>query len=337
MERLERANLFIVPLDSERNWYRYHRLIADLLRKRLGQTYPDLAPALHRRASAWCEQSGMHPEALDHALAGRDFERAADLMAQSAEATLMRSEIATLLSWVEALPDEIVRARPLLCVFHAAALLLSSHPLDAVESRLQDAADADPAGSFSGETAVFQAMIATYQGGVNRSSESSRRALELLPVDSLFLRTIAANTLGIADIMRGDFESATRAFDEMARMGQQGGNPLAAVGPLSNLAGLNIVRGQFRKAEATYKRALALASDRQGRPLPVAGKALLELGELSREWNDLDAATRYLTQGIELTRKYVEIGAIVGYVSLAFVKQAQGDIEGAHAAIQQAG
>ena len=105
LEKLERANLFIVPLDDERKWYRYHRLFADLLQKRLGETYPELAPTLHRRASAWHEQNGLMAEAIDHALAAQDFERAAQLIERIAEATLMRSESTTLFKWLNALPE----------------------------------------------------------------------------------------------------------------------------------------------------------------------------------------------------------------------------------------
>jgi LuxR family maltose regulon positive regulatory protein len=112
LERLERANLFIVRLDNERRWYRYHHLFADLLRQRLHQAQPDLALTLHRRASEWSEQNGRMAAAIDHALSAGDFERAAHLIEQIAEATLMRSEVATFLSWVEALPDELVRVRP---------------------------------------------------------------------------------------------------------------------------------------------------------------------------------------------------------------------------------
>jgi LuxR family maltose regulon positive regulatory protein len=337
LEQLERANLFIVPLDNERRWYRYHRLFADLLRKRLGQTHPDLVPVLHRRASAWYQENGLIPEAVDHALAAGDFERAADLIAARAEASLMHSEIGTLLRWLQALPETVTRARPHLCVFYAAALLFNSQPLEVVESRLQDAADADPDGAAAGEAAVFRAMIATFRGDAGAGGQLARQALDLLPAESPFLRTIAANNLGIVHMMRGDLNAASQAFEEVARMSQRAGNPLAAVGPLSNLAGLYMVHGQLRRAAAIFQQALELATDSQGRPLPMAGRVLMGLGELAREWNDLEAATRYLTQGIELTRQYLEIATVVGYTSLALVKQAQGDPERARQVLDRAG
>jgi len=336
LNRMERANLFIVPLDEERRWYRYHHLFAELLRQRLHQTYPDLVPTLHRRASEWYEQSGHMAAAIDHALSAEDFERAAHLIEQVAEPTLMRSEFATFLSWVEALPNDVIRARPLLCVYHAGMLLLSGHPLEVVEARLQEAVEADTASSVSGEVAVFRALIATYQGETRQSTELAHRALELLPEDRLFLRSLVAGFLGLNYFYSGDVVAATQALDEAARISQQAGNLMNAVLALCHLAELSMIQGQLYEAQAFYDRALKLAVDGQGRPRPIAGMALIGLGMLVREWNDLEAATRHLMQGIELTKKWGEVGAIQGYIALARVKQVQGDVGGAREAIQTA-
>jgi LuxR family maltose regulon positive regulatory protein len=336
LEWLERANLFIVPLDNERRWYRYHRLFADLLRKRLHQAQPDLVPILHSRASEWYERNGSMAEAIDHALSAGDFERVACLVEQVAEAILMRSEIATFLSWVEALPDELVRARPRLCVFHAGALLWGGGSLDAIEARLQDAVEADPDGSVTGEVAAIRALLAVHQGDVRRSTELSHRALELLPEESVFLRSVVVGSLGLAYLWRGDIVAATRTFDELARIGQETGNFMLTVMALRRLARLRRMQGQLYEARALYEQALELAVDSQGRPLPIAGLALTGLGELWREWNDLEAATRDLVKGVELVSQWGETGTIGGYISLARVRQAQGDEDGARQAIQKA-
>jgi LuxR family maltose regulon positive regulatory protein len=336
LEYLEHANLFIVPLDNERQWYRYHRLFADLLRKRLHQAQPDLVPTLHHRASTWHEQNGLMATAIDHALSAGDLERAAHLIEQTAEATLMRSEIATFLSWMEMLPDELVRARPLLCLFHAGALLWGSRPLDAIEARLRDAVEADPDGSISGEVAAIRALLAAHQGDVRRSTELSHRALELLPEESLFLRSVVAGSLGLAYLWSDEVVAATQTFDELARIGQETGNFMLTVMALRRLAKLRRMQGQLHKARALYEQALELAVDRQGRPLPIAGLALIGLGELWREWNDLEAAMRDLTEGIELTSQWSEAGTVEGYIRVARVRQAQGDEDGAREAIQKA-
>jgi LuxR family maltose regulon positive regulatory protein len=340
LEQLESSNLFIVPLDDERRWYRYHRLFADLLRGWLLRQEPDLAQTLHLRASRWYEERAVESgedellgQAIKHALAAGDEERAAGLVEQIAEATLMRSQVTTLLRWLDALPNDVARARPRLCALHAGALLLSGSPLDAVQARLQDA---EQDASAAGEAAAFRAMIATFQGDGPLSAEFSRRALELLPQSSLFLRSMTAENQGVAHLLNGDTQAAIQAFEQAAQVAQKAGNVMIAVGALSNIAGLHMARGRLHQAAELYRRVLKLASDEQGRPLPIAGKVLLGLGELSREWNELDAATRYLTQGIELTAQYIEIGAVIGYISLARIKQAQADLDGAQDLVSQA-
>jgi len=333
LETLERANLFIVPLDNERQWYRYHRLFADLLRQRLLQSQPDQVSTLHRRASEWHEQNGFMGEAIEHALSAEDLERAAHLVEQAAEATLMRSEVATLLGWLDALPDELVRARPTLCLFHAWALLLGGRPIEQVESRLQSV---DRDGDLAGKAASLRAFVAIFQGQVQRAVELSREALEQLTEDDLFLRSIATWMLAISDMMDGDLVRSNQALGEIARKSQEAGNVMIAVMTTCTLAELHLTQGELGKAKAIYHQALELATDAQGQRLPIAGMALIGLGELEREWNDIETAERYLTEGVEQVEQWGEIGALDGYIFLAYVKQARGDTTGAVDSIQKA-
>jgi LuxR family maltose regulon positive regulatory protein len=331
LEHLDLSNLFIVPLDNERHWYRYHRLFAELLRKRLHQQVGEQGFAsLHRRASAWFEGQGLAGEAIEHALRADDFERAANLIEQVARETLMRSEVATFLSWVERLPDRVERARPALSLLHAWALLLSGRPLATIEARLEDATHLqDTVGYPPDQVAPLRAFIAAFQGRSLHSTELSRRALEQLPADDLFMRGIATWNLGISYLLRADTQAASQALDEAARMSREAGNVMVAVMALCTLAELCAAWARLPRAQELYQQALDLATDQQGNPLPIAGMALIGLGELSREWNDLEAATHYLNAGIEQIGKWGEIGAIDGYLSLARVKQAQGDLDGA--------
>jgi LuxR family maltose regulon positive regulatory protein len=333
---LERNNLFVVPLDNERRWYRYHHLFADLLSQRLHEAQPDLVPILHGRASAWYEQHGRMDEAIGHALSAGDLEWAAHLTEQAAESTMLRSQLATLQGWVEALPDEMVLARPLLCVYHAIGLLLSGRPLDAVEARLQDATAADAAGSVAGEVTVLRGLLAAYRGEIRQSAELSERALELLPEDSLFFRSFVAGYLGLAHLYGGDAAAARSAFAEAVRISQQVGNLTNAVLAMYHLADLRALQGQLPEAQALYEEALELAVDRQGRRQPIAGIALVGVGRLLRERNDLEGATRALSEGIELIKRWGEVGALSGYIGLARVRQAQGDAECARRAMQAA-
>ena len=326
LEHLEHANLFVIPLDNQREWFRYHKLFADLLRKRLESTRPELVPVLHRRASDWFSAQGFTRPAIEHALSAGDYTTAADLIEQVTEATMMLSQLTTYLHWVEALPDEVVLARPFLCAYQSWAMLLSGQPLGSVEAILQTAEEADTPGSFTGEMRAFRAMIAALQGNTQLSVELSHQALDLLPEDSLFLRSIVADNLGITHLLLGDIKTAIHYLNEAARMGKLVGNVMSAVAALSNLAGLCMVQGQLKKAENIYQQALEYATDEHGERLPIAGKALLGLGELAREWNDLDAAREYLNEGLTLFGQYGEIGSILGYISLARVSQAEGDI-----------
>jgi LuxR family maltose regulon positive regulatory protein len=336
LEQLEQSNLFILPLDNERRWYRYHRLFADLLQQRLQRSRSDLVPTLHHRASVWYAQNGLMGEAIDHALCAQNFERAADLIKETAQATWMRGEVATFLRWVEALPEQVMRTRPLLCVFHSIALWLTGHPVGKVEARLQDALEGGAIASVSGEVAAIRGMIATFQGEARYSIDLSRRALELLPQESLFLRSLAAWNLGLSHLIDGDIETGMRAFEEAARAGQEAGNLFVAVVTLCLLAELAMLHGQLNKAQAMYEQALELATDERGKPLPVAGMALIGLGELQRERDELETATRYLEQGIELTHQWGEINVFDGYIALARVQFAQGEFLRAQETMDQA-
>jgi LuxR family maltose regulon positive regulatory protein len=334
LEQLERANLFIIPLDDERCWYRYHRLFADLLRKRLYQAHPDMASTLHRRASDWYEQNGYLAEAIDHALSAPDFERAAGLAEQVAETTLASSETITFLGWVDKLPDSLVRARPTLCLFHAWALLIGGRPPDSVEARLK-MIDAS-ADSMAAKVATLRAYIALFQGQVARAAELARQALQQLPESELFMRINTAWLLGNTYVLTGDFDSGKQAFDELAHLSLQAGNLVIAVGAVCHLAEVYIRQAQLYKAQSLYERALEIAVDAQGRRLPIAEEALIGLGELRREWNELEVASRCTLEGIELARRWRWPAAIVGYITLARIRYAQGDAEEANSLMEEA-
>jgi LuxR family maltose regulon positive regulatory protein len=329
LEFLESANLFILPLDSDRHWYRYHHLFRDLLQQGLRWVYPDRIRVLHRRACTWYARNGRLALAVEHALAAEDFERAADLIEQAAEQILMRSEFATLLNWLGALPDTLLNSRPLLCIYLALASLPGKHSLEAVEALLHVALEADPNGSVAGYVAMVRALIAAYQVDAHRSVELSQRALDLLPEDNLFSRSNIAGYLGLAHLCSGDIEAAEQALGESIRMAKEAGNLTAAVLARCHLAEVRIVQGRLFDAQSFYRHALELSADGNGRPLPVAGLALMGLGWLLYQWNDLEDASRSLAEGIDLVHRWSETGASQGYRTLAYVKHAQGDNQGA--------
>ncbi len=361
LERLDRKNLFVFTLDEERRWYRYHHLFAEALRHRLRQTQPDQMSGLHRRASEWYERNELTGEAVSHALAAEDFGRAARLVEQAAEAVVKRGEWATLLGWFEALPDDLVRSRPRLCLYHAWALL-STVQLDAGEQRLRDAEHAlgtgvqSPAEASANQTeqdtaegrtesrelqglvAGFRANIASRRGDPARAIELGHRALELLPEDNLFLRGPIAVLLGLAYRRSGDAVAASRIFTEAARISRTAGDIASALVAIWGLAGQQAKQGRLHEAAETYEQALVLAGEQgRGRLLPVAGLARMGMGEVLREWNNLDAAMRHLAEGFKLgVQAYPVVLHLDGYVTLARVCQGRGDPHGALDAMRKA-
>lgn len=335
LDDLESANLFVVPLDGERRWYRYHHLFADLLRKRLQQTQPHVVSSLHRRASAWYAAQDSPGEAIEHALAAQDYDHAADLIEGVMEKLLMRSEISTFLSWVEALPPSVTRTRPTMSLFYAWALLLKGRALESVKACIQHITGKHAAS----KKATLYAFIQTFRGNVERAKTLTQQALADLPEDDLFYRGVATWNLGIAHYTECDLNAAAQALEAAAQMSMECGNLLVAVTALSHRAEGMIIQGRLHQAEATYRRALDLANtaaDHPQRPLPIAGMALIGLGELARERNDLDAAAHHLKEGVRLTKGWGDIGTLDGYIALARLRQAQGDPAAAETMIQAA-
>jgi len=332
LERLEQASLFIVPLDDERRWYRYHRLFADLLRHRLGRAHRDLVPELHHRASQWYEAEGFPADAVQHALAGSDWELAATLIHDVSESMLKSGEVTTLLAWLQALPDEEMRARPQLCLSYSWALVLTGQ-IDAAESYLGQAEQtAQDAPALLGEIIAAQAYIARARGDDRRTIELSQRALSLLPQADLLSRSVVAVNLGIAHWSSGHVTEAEQALTEADHAAQQSGNHYARLTALSFLGTIQAARSRLHRAAELYRQAIQL-----GEQSPATALAHNELSALLYEWNDLEAAADHLHRGIELGQRggnvEVQIG---GYRTLARVKQARGDAPAALHALQKA-
>ena len=352
LEALERGNLFVVPLDDKRRWYRYHHLFADVLFAHLMQEQSDQVSTLHRRASEWYEQNGLPSDAIRHALAAEDFERAADLVELAVPAMRRSRQEATLLGWLKALPDELVHVRPVLSVHYAGALQQGGE-IEGVEDRLRDAerwldttADmrarpGDPSSEMvvmheeefrrlPSSIAVQRAGQALALGNVPDTVKYARRVLDLATEDDHFRRGAAAALLGLASWTSGDLESAHRSYaDGMAHL-QRAGYISDAVGGSIALADIRIAQGRLREAMRTYERALQLATE-HGDPV-MRGTADMYVGmsELHRERNDLEAATRHLLRSKEQ-------GEHTGFpqnpyrwrVAMARIREAQGDLCGA--------
>jgi LuxR family maltose regulon positive regulatory protein len=336
LESIEADNLFLVPMDNRRLWFRYHQLFADLLQKRLMETESDFIPKLHRRASEWFENQGYANDAIRHAYESGDVDRAAELIIREAEATLMRSEVITLRRWIDRLPEGFSYPDPQLYIYHAISLLLGGASQEDVEDVLQGA-ESDPSQNLiRGEVASLRAMAAMYRGEMNSSVKFAQEALDHLPETSHFLRSLTIDTLGIAYVMQGDLEDAVSILQEAVQAGQDSGNILVAAGALSNVAGLVMHAGDLKQAYDLYSQALEIARDSEGKPLPIAGKALMGLGEIAREQNDLEKATRDLLEAIDLLENFGEGGIIVAYLTLSRIYHVRGDDRAAFEMLEKA-
>jgi LuxR family maltose regulon positive regulatory protein len=342
LENLERANLFLVSLDDDRRWYRYHHLFADLLRSRLRRLHSDRISSLHVSAAHWYEQNGLPSEAINHALAAGDQEYATQIIEQNAMPMLMRGELVNLLDWIEAV-ENLAHDRPWLAIYQAWAFTFSGR-LDRVESlllaaecRVSSYDPAEEAREMQGSIAAIRAYGAAVQGDILRATGFAQQALELLPESDLSIRSVVAFVLGGACRFRGDFVGASRAFAEAGRAGRAAGNPQLAVSASSSLADLLVGEGRLYQAAETYREALRAVTRPDGRRLPVAARACAGLGGLFYEWNDLETASQYAQQCIEFCQQWSNPDALLaGYVILAQIKQAQGDLEEALEAIKEA-
>jgi LuxR family maltose regulon positive regulatory protein len=327
LEQLEAANLFIVPLDGERQWYRYHHLFAELLGKRMHRMHPDMVPILHRRASGWYEGANLIEEAITHALAGRDYERVARLVEQYAaqQMSTYRQE-AVLAEWLAALPDELVRERPWLCVYLAwtrywmglrsqveECLLCAEEAL----ARSTDAAQGTDERLISGYIAAIRAHHALTNQALQRVIGMAEQALRFLP-EGDYMRCEAAVALGGAYWGLGNVVASEQAFAQARATALKSGYRPLAVPASCYLSDQQVKQGRLHEASATCREALGWAIGPSGRALPVAGFPLVKLGDLAREWNDLETAGRE------------------GYVALARLKLAQNDLDGALDNLQKA-
>jgi LuxR family transcriptional regulator, maltose regulon positive regulatory protein len=353
LEALERGNLFLVPLDDRRQWYRYHHLFADVLRAHLLADRGDEVPELHRRASEWFEHNAEPSEAIRHAVAGKDHDRAADLMELAFRHMLRDRQEAEVRSWVRLLPAEVVRRRPVLGMGFVAALASGSE-FDTVEERLQDieqsmlpSVDGDVGGDpdpsdivvvdelgylrLPGNIALYRAAMDLARGDVEGTVGHARQAILLAPSEDQLTRASAAALSGLASWSSGDLESASRGYAE-------GVDGLQRVGWLSDVLGCSVALADLRRAQGrlgdalhTCERALDLARPEPGSP-PLRGTADMHvsISEVLRERDDLARAREHLARSQQLgEHNGLPQNPYRWRVAMARLQEADGDLDGA--------
>ncbi len=349
---LERGNLFLVPLDDRRQWYRYHQLFADVLHARLRDEQPDDVPDLHRRASGWLERNGEPSEAIRHALAAGDFGRAADLIELAIPAMLRIRQEAAVLGWLELLPDEVVRVRPVLSVGFAGALLAGGE-FEGVEARLRDAegwldgatdirqgshvpaaemvvVDDAEFRRLPAEIELYRAAQALARGDGPGTVRHARRALELSPADDHLGRASAAALMGLASWASGDLEAGHSGYAECTAGLWRAGHIADTFGCAIALADIRRVQGRLGEAMRVYEQALQGPPEQDGAVLRGTADMCVGMSEIHRERDDLPAATQQLLRSQELGEHTgLPQNRYRWRVAMARIREAEGDLGGA--------
>jgi len=345
LEYLERANLFIVPLDNERRWYRYHHLFAELLRQRLRQSLSSgneegSVAHCHILASQWFEDHGLEIESFQHAVAADDVERAERIIARKSFPLHLRDAVAAILVWLESLPKQLLDTRPSLSARYATLSLVAGQSTG-VEEKLQAAEAAlaadmggaepdDKTRDLIGQIAAARATMALTRYQPEAMITQARRALEYLPPDNMFARIRAIWTMGFAYQVLGNRVAAAQAYSEALAASKASGIIRMTIVATISLGPIHEFENRLYQAAETFRSGLELAGEH---PQPFEGEAHLGLARIYYEWNDLDAAELHGRQGLHLARQFDSTidRYIICEVFLARLKLARGDVAGAAA------
>jgi LuxR family maltose regulon positive regulatory protein len=340
LETLDRANLFLVPLDDRRRWYRYHHLFADVLRARLLDEDPDRVRELHRRASVWFDAEGEPSEAVEHALAGRQFELAAQLIERAAPAMRQARLETTLRAWLEAVPEELLPDRPVLALALVGARMATGDTtgvaplLEMVATAVARSTpapivfDDEQFAELPAQLAVYRAAFALLAGDLDATISHARRVLDLAgPTDHL-RRGSASALIGLACWTKGDLETARVRYTEAVQCFVDAHYLPDVLGCSLGLADIQVAQGRLHDAKRTFTAGLHHAAATPG----MRGSADMHVGlaELHIDQNDLDEATHHLQVATELGEQAgLPQNAYRWRVATARLRQAHGDLEGA--------
>lgn len=344
LKSIERENLFLVALDDDRLWYRYHHLFAELLQSRLSHLYPNEKVKLHRRAADWLEKHGMTVEAVNHALAGGAHDQAARLVEENTTALLASGELQALMRWVEVLPEDLRQNRPWLCIHQAYALAFAGK-LSGVEQFLGQAETVlnsqkiDPSETQAMQASItaVRAMTAVMSGSEAEAIRLANQSRELLLPGQTWDQATSAWALGYAERSLGHLDEAGAAFEEMIRLARKMGNLWTLVTGLMDLAMVARAQGQLARARSLFETALREASQQGARSLGYLARMEAGLASILYEQNELDQAQRFLTDAFNHMGQWPNPNHLAfAYTIQSRVMLAQGKIMQAREAIDQA-
>lgn len=342
LEQLEKANLFVIPLDNERHFYRYHHLFGEILRARLLQSNPGLVPVLLKRAAGWSEQNGQLEDAVFYLQAAKDDQGLAQLIDQNALACIKAESGPLLRKWVQLLPQKIIRSRPWLCILSAwwhasrAELAESAHLLDQAEELIRQQAPTDQTAEMLGTIYALRTEILHTQGDVAATIEMAHRALELLDPANQSSRASANYSLGWAYFASGDLVRAEQACNEFFSQPSKALNYRYYAIIATSRCGVLAIRGRLQQAINQYRQAIQHMQANGIEQFNLSGIVYQSLGMLLYQTNDLEAAGTLILEGLAHNRRWGNLNAICGgLIDLATLRIGQGDLIGAESAIDE--
>ncbi|HEY9900424.1 MAG TPA: LuxR C-terminal-related transcriptional regulator [Pantanalinema sp.] len=335
LARLEQANLFLVPLDEARRWYRYHHLFADMLRHLLALRKPGHAGVLHRRAAAWFAGRAESYDAIQHSLAGEDYDRAADLI-EAGHAQFQRGQLARLQGWLAALPDEVLAQRPRLDLIRAQALRSAGQTerlsalVDRIENRLKEDGDS----RLLAQAQVLRAYLTRVRRDLSGAIRLSREALAALAPEDAGWRMLGLLNLALAHHFACQTELAVAVYEELTALSRRFGAAYYLIASMSLEAMLFVHTGRLKDAHRLYETVFDYAEAQGLRNTTAMSFALVGFGELMREWSDFERAEQALLEGVGFGEEMLD-AALNGYLNLGRLRNSQGDLAEAVAVLER--
>lgn len=319
LEELIENNLFIVALDKQNTWYRYHQLFADMLKKQLFSQQHDLIPTLHIRASQWFEKIGLINESITHALLSQDYESAIIKILDIAERRLIKGESVVLLQWLEMIPKKILLTHPDASILLGITLFLNGRHPDTINSLIEEIKSSEGNTQIQGELFLLQTLISILKNDAIHAIQFSKDASAYIRTDHSFYRCLVTDASGMAYTLIGDIPAAIQSFEECVEISKNTENIVMTLLVMTNLAGLHYMRGELRKAVEICYHVLEFAKTSIGINNPILGKTFFNLGEMLREQGDLNQAMQYLEKAVELMETYSEFGLPLANLAIARV------------------
>ena len=345
LERLERANLFLVPLDDSRRWFRYHRLFADFLHEELNRHFPAEVANLHRQAARWYLTHDLPEQALHHAVAGGDAELVRQLAEQYFEIKLLSGEFNTLRRWLESIPKKFYTAYPLIGLIRAGTFLFTGEMdagvrcINEVEQELVSTKGEDKLWTLA-RVAAVRCTVACFANNIPQAESYAHQALQDLPDEDHSFRAIIYHALGDTYRRNGRWQEAREYYSKVLELVHAPAFRIRSAHVFGALADLALRQGRLRESAAYWRQALAVIQEPENWgsfPLPLTGWVYIRMGEILYEWNELPEASVHLSQGLERAELGGDVLAMIaGYVITGRLKFTAGEIDAAAEYLERA-